>query len=76
MTGGLIRMLTWRYEKHTGKFLRMTGELVSEETQLVEINKHFEGAQWLSGRVLDSRWRGCGFKPHRRHLLVSLSKTH
>ena len=42
MTGGRIRMLTWRYEKHTGKFLRMTGELVSEETQLVEIGKHFE----------------------------------
>ena len=24
------------------------------------------GAQWLSGKVLDSRPRGCGFKPHRR----------
>ena len=23
--------------------------------------------QWLSGRVLDSRPRGCGFEPHRRH---------
>ena len=45
MTGGRIRMLTWRYEKHTGKFLRMIGELVPEETQLVEISKHFEGAQ-------------------------------
>ena len=22
------------------------------------------GAQWLSGRVLDSRWRGCGLQPH------------
>ena len=28
----------------------------------------YEGAQWLSGRVLDSRPRGRGFKPHRRHL--------
>ena len=32
----------------------------------------FWGAQWLSGRVLDSRPRGRGFEPHRRHL----SKTH
>ena len=29
-----------------------------------------EGAQWLSGRVLDSRPRGHGFKPHRRHCVV------
>ena len=33
------------------------------------------GAQWLSDRVLDSRPRGCGFKPHRRHRVVSLSKS-
>ena len=32
--------------------------------------------QWLSGRVLDSRPRGRGFGPHRRHCVVSLSKTH
>ena len=35
----------------------------------------YEGAQWLSGRVLDSRPRGCGFKPHWRHCVVSLSKS-
>ena len=34
------------------------------------------GGQWLSGRVLDSRPKGRGFKPHRRHCLVSLSKTY
>ena len=28
--------------------------------------------QWLSGRVLDSRQRGRGFEPHRRHCLVVL----
>ena len=28
------------------------------------------GVQWLSGRVLDSRRRGSGFKPHRRHCVV------
>ena len=36
--------------------------------------KIYRGAQWLSGRVLDSRPRGSGFEPHRRHCLVSLSK--
>ena len=30
----------------------------------------------VSGRVFDLRQRGCGFKPHRRHCVVSLSKTH
>ena len=34
-----------------------------------------EGAQWLSGRVLDSRPRGRGFEPHRCHCVVSLSKN-
>ena len=33
------------------------------------------GAQWLSGRVLDSRPKGRGFEPHRRHCVVSLSKN-
>ena len=32
----------------------------------------FEGAQWLSGSVLDSRVRGCGFE---RHGVVSMSKN-
>ena len=30
------------------------------------------GAQWLSGRVLDSRPKGRGFEPHRRHCVVVL----
>ena len=30
----------------------------------------FEGAQWLSGRVLDSRPKGCGFEPHWPHCFV------
>ena len=34
------------------------------------------GGQWLSGRVLDLRPRGRGFESHRRHCVVSLSKTH
>ena len=32
------------------------------------------GAQWLSGRVLDSRLRGLWFKPHRRHCVVVLEQ--
>ena len=29
----------------------------------------------LIGRVLDSRPKGCGFEPHLRHCVVSLSKN-
>ena len=32
------------------------------------------GAQWLSGRVLDSRLKGRGLEPHRRHCIVVLEK--
>ena len=38
-------------------------------------NKQRMGAQWVSGRVLDSRPRGCGFETHWRHCIVSLSKN-
>ena len=34
-----------------------------------------QGAQWLSGRVLDLRPRGRGFEPHRCHCDVSLKKN-
>ena len=30
--------------------------------------------QWLSGRVLDSRPKGSGFEPHRRHCVVVLEQ--
>ena len=33
-----------------------------------------EGAQWLSGLVLDSRLRGHGFEPHLRHCVVVLEQ--
>ena len=29
---------------------------------------------WLSGRVLDSRPKGSGFEPHRRHCVVVLEQ--
>ena len=35
-----------------------------------------KGAQWRSGRVSDSKSRGSSFDPHKRHRVVSLSKTH
>ena len=36
---------------------------------------HRQGAaQWLSGRVLDSRLKGRGFEPHRRHCVVVLEQ--
>ena len=34
----------------------------------------FKGAQWLSGRVLDSRPRGHGFEPYRHHCMVVLEQ--
>ena len=34
-----------------------------------------KGAQWLSGRVLDSRPKGRGFEPHRRHCVVVLEQN-
>ena len=33
------------------------------------------GAQLLSGRVLDSRLRGCRFEPHRCHCVVLEQNT-
>ena len=37
-------------------------------------SNHLEGGQWLSGRVLDSRQKGCGFEPHWRHCVVVLEQ--
>ena len=38
------------------------------------VSKNIVGAQWLSGRLLDSRPKGRGFKPHRCHCVVVLEK--
>ena len=35
---------------------------------------HRDQAQWLSGRVLDSRPRVRRFEPHRRHCIVVLGQ--
>ena len=42
---------------------------------LIFLSNTCGGAQLLSGRVLDSRPRGRGFEPHRRHCIVSFSKN-
>ena len=39
---------------------------------MITHNIPFEEDRELSGRVLDSRPRGGGFKPHRRHCVVVL----
>ena len=36
--------------------------------------KQIEGAQWLSGRVLDSRPKSRGFEPHQSHSVVVLEQ--
>ena len=47
--------------------------LKAEYTKKRKENKR-KGAQWLSGRVLDSRPKGRGFEPHRRHCVVVLEQ--
>ena len=41
---------------------------------IIDMHKAELGAQWLSGRVLDSRPKGRGFEPHRRHCVVVLEQ--
>ena len=47
---------------------------MATEVELNELALDFLGAQWLSGRVLDSRPKGRGFEPHRRHCVVVLEQ--
>ena len=46
-----------------------------QRTQKLLARATSEGAQWLSGRVLDARPRDRRFEPHWRHCVVSLSKN-
>ena len=50
----------------------------SSESTLVKMSNcwksHAVGAQWLIGRVLDSRPRVRGIEPHWRHCLVVLEQ--
>ena len=48
---------------------------VLQKTKYVSIYDSQEqmlGAQWLNGRVLNSRPKGRGFEPHRRHCAICL----
>ena len=62
----------------THQLLTETGELLSMPPfGPVEKKLHgniTRGAQWLSGRVLDSTPKGSGFEPHRRHCVVVLEQ--
>ena len=54
--------------------MEMNGELEVSVFSLCCLEKTNQGAQWLSGRVLDSRPRGRGFDPHRHHCVVVLEQ--
>ena len=59
--------------KHQTRYKLTNNEAIFLDQRLCQLFRW--GTQWLSGRVLDKRPRGRGFKPHRRHCFVSLSKT-
>ena len=44
--------------------------------QILNMHSYWQdiGAQWLSGRVLDSRPKGRGLEPHRRRCVVVLEQ--
>ena len=47
---------------------------VAQFGQRFVYNDYILGAQWLSDRVLDSRSRGRGFEPRRRHCVVVIEQ--
>ena len=47
-----------------GLFARKPVFGVSDKASFKPVSSATEGAQWLSGRVLDLRPRGRGFEPH------------
>ena len=62
-----LRKLVKIYKMH---FLREAPNNCSSK-----LHNFIFGAQWLSGRVIDSKPNGRGFEPHRRHCVVSSSKN-
>ena len=50
------------------------GILETDDDNSCHAKPGHKGAQWLSGRVLDSRPRGRGFEPHRRHCVLVLEQ--
>ena len=79
IVGNLMHWLNYFYFRQTSlqkNKLRVSMFLYSiyPAFSQTSIATNYTGAQWLSCRVLDSRPRGGGFEPHRRHCVVSLSK--
>ena len=59
------------------KIIFYTRSSIKYPLSVLFINKiliYMLGAQWLSGRVLDSRPKGSGFEPHQRHCVVVLEQ--
>ena len=53
------------------------GPLFTSGTCIYQPGKYmYLGVQWLGGRVLNSRLKGCRLETHWRHCIVSLKKTH
>ena len=72
----IVKLLT----EHHLEFLSLKGgcrgSLESTLVTMPHCGNHMSwlGAQWLSGRVLDSRQKGRGFEPHRCHCVVVLEQ--
>ena len=71
----MLQRLNWRSLERRRKDAHLC-MMFKIDRRLVAISKEptLQGAQWLSGRVLDSRPRGRGFEPHRRHCVVFLEQ--
>ena len=57
------------YKPFNIQFKRRTCSSLCQDTIFLQ-----KGAQWFSGRVLDSRLKGRGFEPHRPHCVVVLEQ--
>ena len=62
-------MLQWA--EHEQSFIPSAQVYIRDLPETVHSVK---GGQWLSGGVLDSRLKGRGFEPHRRHCVVVLEQ--
>ena len=84
-----INIIKFQLQNQFQRFLHQTLCVFSQMKDIKHIRRDFHlaawvmlqgwdlggwGAQWLSGRVLDSRPKGRGFEPHRRHCVVVLEQ--
>ena len=69
--------MVWQDKDHGGTVKPvLSGHSKINKTKVSKTNGSLKGAQWLSGRVLDSRLKSHGFEPHRRHCVVVLKQRH